>query len=104
MRRLPALVVSVLVTASSLSAQTEASRSSAQQPQATFKSGVDLVTVSVAVRTEKGRVVRDLQSADFTVLDTGRPAKIVDFYVGDSPISLAILLDISGSLAAGGHM
>ena len=104
MRRLAAFVASVLVGASSLSAQTDASRSSTQQPQATFKSGVDLVTLSVAVRTEKGRVVTDLQSADFTVLDSGRPTKIVDFYVGDSPISLAILLDISGSMAVGGNM
>ena len=104
MRRLSAFVASVLVGASSLSAQTDASRSSTQQSQATFKSGVDLVTLSVAVRTEKGRIVRDLQSEDFTVLDSGRPTKIVDFYVGDSPISLAILLDISGSMAVGGNM
>ena len=104
MRRLAAFVASVLVGASSLSAQTDASRSSTQQSQATFKSGVDLVTLSVAVRTEKGRIVRDLQSEDFTVLDSGRPTKIVDFYVGDSPISLAILLDISGSMAVGGNM
>jgi VWFA-related protein len=103
MRRLAALTVGVLVSAGSLSAQTDASRPSAQ-PQATFKSGVDLVTLSVAVRSENGRVVRDLQKTDFTVLDAGRPAKIVDFYAGDSPISLAILLDISGSMAVGGNM
>jgi Ca-activated chloride channel homolog len=104
MRRLAAFVASVLVGASSLSAQTAAPHSSTEQSQATFKSGVDLVTLSVAVRTDKGRVVRDLQSEDFTVLDSGRPTKIVDFYVGDSPISLAILLDISGSMAVGGNM
>jgi Ca-activated chloride channel family protein len=103
MRRLAALTVGVLVSAGALSAQTDASRASAQ-PQATFKSGVDLVTLSVAVRSENGRVVRDLQKSDFTVLDAGRPAKIVDFYAGDSPISLAILLDISGSMAVGGNM
>jgi len=62
------------------------------------------VTVSVAVRTENGRVVRDLQRSDFTVLDAGQPTQIKDFYVGDSPISLAILLDISGSMAVGGNM
>lgn len=104
MRRLAALVVSALVAAGSLSAQSEAQRGADSQSQATFKSGVDLVTVSVAVRTENGRVVRDLERSDFTVLDAGRPAKIVDFYAGDSPISLAILLDISGSMAVGGNM
>lgn len=103
MRRLAALVVGVLVSTSSLSAQNSPG-GLAQQPQATFKSGVARVTLSVAVRTEKGKVVRDLQRSDFTVLDAGQPAKIVDFYVGDSPISLAILLDISGSMAVGGNM
>ena len=38
------------------------------------------------------------------MLDSGQPAKILDFYSGDSPISLAILLDISGSMAVGGNM
>jgi len=104
MRRLAAIVLTVLASAGWLSAQTNDPRGLAQQPQATFKSGVDLVTVSVAVRNENGKVVRDLQKSDFTVLDAGRPAKILDFYAGDSPISLAILLDISGSMAVGGNM
>ena len=104
MRRLAVLALVVGAAATSLSAQAGSPRSATEQPQATFKSGVDLVTVSVSVRTENGRVVRDLQRSDFTVLDTGRPAKILDFYSGDSPISLAILLDISGSMAVGGNM
>jgi len=103
-RRLAVLALVVGAAATSLSAQAGSPRSATEQPQATFKSGVDLVTVSVSVRTENGRVVRDLQRSDFTVLDTGRPAKILDFYSGDSPISLAILLDISGSMAVGGNM
>jgi Ca-activated chloride channel family protein len=97
---LPVIALTLLASAGALSAQAPA----AQVPQATFKAGVDLVTVSVAVRTENGRVVRDLQRSDFTVIDSGRPAPIKDFYVGDSPISLAILLDISGSMAVGGNM
>ncbi len=107
MRRLAVLVVTLLASAGSLSAQAKPPREvvpAPQGPQATFKSGVDLVTVSVAVRTENGRVVRDLQRSDFTILDAGQPAKIMDFYAGDSPISLAILLDISGSMAVGGNM
>src|SRR5262249_30176325 len=61
-------------------------------PVATFKSGVDLVTVSVAVRDGRGRVVRDLTKADFQVIDSGIARPIKDFYFGESPISLAILL------------
>ena len=98
------IALTTLATAGSLAAQAQAPRDLAQTPQATFKSGVALVTVSVAVRTENGRVVRDLQRSDFTVLDAGQPTQIKDFYVGDSPISLAILLDISGSMAVGGNM
>jgi Ca-activated chloride channel family protein len=104
MRRLAVIALTTLATAGSLSAQAQAPRELEQTPQATFKSGVALVTVSVAVRTENGRVVRDLQRADFTVIDAGQPTQIKDFYVGDSPISLAILLDISGSMAVGGNM
>ena len=103
MRRLPALMVIILTSTDFLSAQGRP-RNPEQEPQATFKSGVDLVTVSVSVRTENGRVVRDLQKSDFTVFDAGQPVKVLDFYSGDSPISLAILLDISGSMAVGGNM
>src|SRR6187549_2826372 len=104
MRRFAVIALTTLATAGSLSAQAQAPRDLAQTPQATFKSGVALVTVSVAVRTENGRVVRDLQRSDFTVIDAGQPTQIKDFYVGESPISLAILLDISGSMAVGGNM
>jgi VWFA-related protein len=75
-----------------------------QEPQITFKSGVEVVTVSAAVRDRRGRVVRDLKRSDFEVLDTGAGREIRDFYSGDAPISLAVLLDISGSMAVGGNM
>lgn len=75
-----------------------------QGPQITFKSGVDVVTVSAAVRDRRGRVVRDLKKADFEVVDAGVGREIRDFYSGDAPISLAVLLDISGSMAVGGNM
>jgi len=73
-------------------------------PRTTFTSGVDAVSVSVAVRSRRGRVVSDLTEADFTVLDTGEPVEIDTFYADEGPISLAILLDISGSMAVGGNM
>jgi len=73
-------------------------------PIATFKSGVDLVTVSIAVRDSHGRVVRNLTKGDFQIIDSGVARPIKDFYFGESPISLAILLDISGSMGVGGNM
>src|SRR5690349_2241572 len=76
----------------------------AQVPLATFKSAVEVVTVTAAVRDSRGRVVRDLKKTDFEVFDTGIPRQIKDFYAGDSPVSLAVLLDISGSMSVGGNM
>jgi VWFA-related protein len=71
---------------------------------ATFKSGVEVVTVSISVRDDDGKVIKDLTKADFELFDSGYRREIKDFFVGDSPISLALLLDISGSMAVGGNM
>jgi len=75
-----------------------------QTPAATFKSGVEVVSVTAAVRDERGRVVRNLSKSDFVVVDSGFTRPILDFYAGDSPVSLALLLDISGSMGVGGNM
>jgi hypothetical protein len=48
--------------------------------------------------------VRDLVKADFQVLDDGVATPIQDFYAGNSQVSLALLLDISGSMGVGGNM
>ena len=69
-----------------------------------FKAGVDVVTLTATVRDRRGRVVRDLQRADFEVLDAGVARDISDFRAGDAAISLAVLLDISGSMAMGGNI
>jgi VWFA-related protein len=75
-----------------------------QGSQVTFKAAVEVVTVNASVRDSRGRVVRNLKKSDFEVLDSGMPREIRDFQAGDSPISLAVLLDISGSMSVGGNM
>jgi VWFA-related protein len=75
-----------------------------QQPTVTFRSGVEAVTVSAIVRDVRGRVIRDLKKADFEVVDSGTKREITDFYAGESAVSLALLLDISGSMSVGGNM
>ena len=85
-------------------AQVPAADAVNQEPIVTFKTGVEVVTVTAAVRDRRGRVVRDLKSSDFEVLDTGAARDLRDFYSGEAPISLAVLLDISGSMAVGGNI
>ncbi|HEY6361324.1 MAG TPA: VWA domain-containing protein [Vicinamibacterales bacterium] len=70
----------------------------------TFRSAVEAVSVTVTVRDNRNRVVRDLKREDFQVIDSGFGKPIQDFWAGDAPISVGILLDISGSMAVGGNM
>ena len=73
----------------------------AQEPagsQPTFKSGVDLVTVSATVKDNKGRLVRNLTVKDFEVIDRGEKRSITTFRADQAPLSIAILFDISGSM------
>ena len=73
-----------------------------EQPQATFKSSVDLVSVTAVVRDKKGRVVRMLTPKDIVVTDAGHTRTIVDMQSDDqSPASVALLVDGSGSMRLG---
>lgn len=72
------------------------------QSVATFSSSVELVPISTVVRDHHGRLVTNLSAADFEVFDKGERRSIVDFQIDrDGPISVAILLDISGSMRIG---
>ncbi|MEO7158228.1 MAG: VWA domain-containing protein [Vicinamibacterales bacterium] len=70
----------------------------AENQQATFRSGVDLVTVSATVRDGKGRLVKDLTRGDFEITDRGEKRAINEFRSERAPLSLAILFDVSGSM------
>ena len=77
----------------------------AEQPVTpTFKSGVELVTVAATVRDRKGRLVRGLEAGDFEVLDNGERRAITAFRTEPTPVSLAILFDISGSMRTADRM
>lgn len=66
--------------------------------QPTFKTGVDLVTISAVVRDRQGRLVSNLEAADFELIDRGVKQPITQFRRDQSPVSLALLLDVSGSM------
>ena len=74
------------------------------QEQAVFKAGIDLVSVTATVRDRRGRLVRGLNKEDFEVLDNGQQRRISEFRADPSPVSLAILFDISGSMRVADRM
>ncbi|MFB3854599.1 MAG: VWA domain-containing protein [Vicinamibacterales bacterium] len=73
-----------------------------QTDRPTFRSRVDRVAVSAVVRDQKGRLVTNLQARDFQILDSGRPAAIMDFRADLAPVTLALLIDASGSMQLSG--
>ena len=73
----------------------------ARQGPPTFRGGINLVSLNVVVKDSRGRVIRDLAGRDFEVLDQGRAVRLTDFRVSDDPVSIAVLLDTSGSMSLG---
>lgn len=79
-----------------------AAQPQSEPPRPTFRTAVDLVTVSAVVKDRRGRLVRDLLADDFIVVDDGVPRRIVDFTAGSSSaVTLAVLVDESGSMRVG---
>jgi VWFA-related protein len=74
-----------------------------QQPvETTFRSSVDVVTIQTSVRDARGRIVQGLTPADFEVRDNGEVRPVLEIRSDTkSPLSLAILVDMSGSMAVG---
>jgi VWFA-related protein len=66
----------------------------------TFSATTRLVTVAVSVMDRRtGAPVEGLTRADFEVLSDGQPADIVQFSNTTGPVTVALLLDASGSMA-----
>jgi len=99
--RLP--VVNAVVALALLTGPSVVQRAAAQdKPAPTFRSSVDVVSVSAVVRDKKGRFVGNLHQTDFVVAESGRPRRILDFRAqSDGPVKLALLFDISGSMRVG---
>ncbi len=73
-----------------------------QQP--VFRSSAERVTVAVVVRDKAGRPIHGLAASEFKVTDDGQFREILDFRNDVSPISVALLLDSSGSMHIGGKL
>ena len=64
-----------------------------------FASAVNLVEVYATVSDRTGEPVTGLGPADFDVLEDGRPQAIQAFAAGDFPLSVALAIDHSASMA-----
>ena len=65
----------------------------------TIRLDANLVLVPVTVTDSRGRVVANLPQADFTLLEEKRPQNILSFSRETAPVSLGIVVDLSGSMA-----
>ena len=66
---------------------------------AQFTSSVSLVEVYASVVDSAGQPVRGLTAEDFEILEDGKPQKIAAFTAGDFPLTAALALDRSFSMA-----
>jgi len=68
------------------------------QQQTTFRGGTSIVPILATVLDNTGRLVPDLEQADFTVLDNGKPQDIVFFQNDVQPFTVVVTLDFSFSM------
>ena len=65
---------------------------------AQFRSSVSTVAVYATVAESDGRLITDLERSDFTLLDNGAEVPIALFSNDPQPITVALMLDMSGSM------
>ena len=66
---------------------------------AQFSSGVQLIEVYATVTDEKGELVTGLRESDFQVFENDRPQEISAFAAGEFPLTVALGVDRSFSMA-----
>src|SRR5262245_66210427 len=67
--------------------------------QTTLKVDVRMIEVYATVSDNRGRPMTNLQSEDFHVLEDNRPQQIRVFEPQSSAITIALLVDTTGSMA-----
>ena len=97
---LPRFVITIGLIAACL-VSPRAQQAPAEAPPA-FRSAADIVTIHASVRDGRGRIVGGLTATDFEVRDNGTLQPILSLRSDhQSPLSVAILVDMSGSMQLG---
>jgi Ca-activated chloride channel homolog len=63
----------------------------------TIRANVDMVSLPVVVTNKIGKRITDLTKSDFRIFENGVEQEIAGFAATDEPVSIALLLDTSGS-------
>ena len=78
--------------------QPKPSKPAEEQDEQVLKLGTQLVTVPFNVTDKKNRYINDLSKADIEILEDNKPQEVFSFErQTDLPITIAMLIDISGS-------
>ena len=87
-------VAAALAAVASLAAQ-----QAPQEPGFSFRTGVQLINVTVTVTDGNGRFVPGLRKEDFIVYEDGKPQTVTHFDSERVPVSLGLVMDTSGSMS-----
>jgi Ca-activated chloride channel homolog len=95
-------ICAALAVACSVTLGAQSPQEPAGQAPLAFHSSVDLVTIQASVRDSRGRPMRGLTPGDFEIRDNGQLRPVLSLHSDlRSPVSLAILVDMSGSMRVG---
>jgi Ca-activated chloride channel family protein len=93
------IIVLALMAAGALPVYAQPNQEASAQLDAIFRSSAsDLVVLPVTVVDKKGRLVAGLPRERFTVYDNGRRQEVAFFSNEDTPVSIALVIDDSGSM------
>jgi VWFA-related protein len=70
----------------------------ASAQQSTFKSGIDMVPLTVTVTDVKGKPITGLTGGDFKVLEDGVEQPLTFFAAAEVPVDVALVIDTSSSM------
>jgi hypothetical protein len=76
----------------------------AQEEPLVFRVDTRLQSIAVQLTDRDGNYVQGLSASDFTLLENGKPQRIAFFGAEHQPVSLAVLIDSSLSMDAGGKL
>ena len=96
-RRELTLFLSAVVAAVS-AAPSEIQTLSAQSQVPSFRTGVDMVSVTVTVTDASGRYITDLEQNEFEIYEDRIQQELTFFTRSQLPIALALLIDTSASM------